>query len=76
MRFTQREFEILNAMRDGYDTTAELAELFIVTPKTIKVHFNNMFERTGIHRRHKLLAAAIRNGWLSPNGNEPGETTA
>lgn len=69
MRFTQRESEILNAMRDGYDTTAELAERLIMSPKTVRVHFDNMFERTGIRRRHKLLAAAIRNGWLSPNGD-------
>lgn len=64
--FTRREFEVLKAMTEGYHSTQELTELFNLAPQTINSYISNMFTRTGIHKRSKLIKAAIDNRWLEP----------
>lgn len=52
--FTKKEISILNAWKEG-STTFEIANSLLISPKTVKKHFSNMFEKTGAKGRLQLL---------------------
>lgn len=69
---TKRQLQILQAMHDGYRKNRQIAEHLGISVHSVEMQLQLAYIRTGIHKRWKLLHAAIKNDWLSQNG-ESGE---
>lgn len=63
---TKREKEILKYISLGY-TNQELAELLMVSVKTIEKHKANIMEKLNLARRYQLVNYAIKHGLVSLN---------
>ena len=58
-QLTDREREVLKLVAEGH-TSREIAELFVVSPKTVEWHKNSLMKKLGIHSRIDLIKYAIR----------------
>ena len=58
-QLTDREREVLKLVVEGH-TSREIAELFVVSPKTVEWHKNSLMKKLGIHTRIDLIKYAIR----------------
>ena len=58
-QLTDREREVLKLVAEGH-TSREIAELFVVSPKTVEWHKNSLMKKLGIHSRIELIKYAIR----------------
>lgn len=58
---TDREREVLQLLVEGY-STREIAELLVVSIKTIESHRNNLMNKLDIHNLPDLTRYAIRKG--------------
>ena len=56
---TRREREVLDLLTDGLDNRAIATELFI-SEATVKFHLHNIMDKSGVHKRAALIAAALR----------------
>jgi len=55
---TEREREVLQALRKGY-TNQKLAELLVVSPKTVQNHLYNIYHKIGVASRSEAILWAI-----------------
>ncbi len=61
---TERERDILKLLAEGH-STAEIAEMLVVTPKTVEGHKTNLMAKLGIHNRVDLVKYALRKGIIT-----------
>jgi two-component system response regulator NreC len=58
---TDREREVLKLAAEGY-TTLEIADILVVSKKTIEGHKTNLMAKLGIRNRTELIKYALRKG--------------
>jgi DNA-binding NarL/FixJ family response regulator len=63
-KLTAREREILKLLTEGY-TTQEIADMLVITPKTVEGHKTNLMAKIGVHNRIDLVKYALRKGIIS-----------
>jgi DNA-binding NarL/FixJ family response regulator len=57
---TAREQEVLELLCDGLHEAA-IAELLVITPRTVGKHLEHIFTKLGVHTRAQAVAAALRD---------------
>ncbi len=62
---TARELEIVRLTADGY-TRREIAEMLVISPKTVDAHRAHILKKLGLRDRVALTRYAIRNGLVNP----------
>lgn len=60
--FTPREKEIIQLIKEGYNSEQIAAKLFI-DKRTVDKHRSNIFEKAQVKNAAGLVAKAIANGW-------------
>lgn len=63
-QLTEREREILKLAAEGH-TTKEIADILILSPKTIEGYKTNLMVKLDIHNKTELIKYAIRKGIVS-----------
>lgn len=63
---TLREREVLQLAAQG-QTSAEIAIILSISPRTVEVHRANMMRKLGLHTQADLVRYALRHGILSPD---------
>lgn len=63
-QLTEREREILKLLAEGYNTQ-EIAEMLVITPKTVEGHKTNLMAKLGVHNRVELVKYALRKGIIT-----------
>lgn len=63
-QLTEREREVLKLLAEGY-TTQEIADMLVITPKTVEGHKTNLMAKLGIHNRIDLVKYALRKGIIT-----------
>ena len=58
-QLTDREREVLKLIADGH-TGREIAEMLVVSPKTVEWYKNSLMNKLSIHSRTELIKYAIR----------------
>ncbi len=71
-RLTDREREVLKLVAEGR-TNREIAEMLVISIKTVLGHRNNLMEKLGIHNRTDLVKYAIRKGLIDIDKTPAGE---
>ncbi len=56
---TDREREVLKLLAEGH-TAREIAEILVISPKTVEWHRTSLMEKLNIHNRTDLIKFAIR----------------
>ena len=62
---TAREAEIVKLIAEGH-SSHEIAELLVLSPKTVDRHRANVLEKLGLHNMAELTRYAIRAGLVEP----------
>ena len=62
-RLSQRELEILRFAAEGASGPV-IAERLVLSPSTIKSHFENLYEKLGVSDRAAAVALALREGLI------------
>jgi DNA-binding NarL/FixJ family response regulator len=62
---TPRELEVVKLIAEGH-TSEEIAELLVISKKTVDRHRANMLEKLGMRNRVELTRYAIRRGLVEP----------
>jgi DNA-binding CsgD family transcriptional regulator len=62
-RLTARELEVLRLAADGL-SGPEIAERLVVSPGTVKTHFQNIYAKLGVSERAGAVAKALRQGLI------------
>jgi DNA-binding NarL/FixJ family response regulator len=62
---TPRELEIVKLIAEA-NSTKEIAELLVLSPKTVERHRANILEKLGLKDRVELTRYAIRRGLVTP----------
>ncbi len=63
-QLTDREREILKLLAEGY-TGQEIADMLVISPKTVEGHKTNLMSKLDIHNRIDLVKYALRKGIIS-----------
>jgi len=63
-RLTDRERDVLKLVVEGH-TTQEIANMLVVSPKTVEGHKTNLMAKLGIHNRTELVKYALRKGIIT-----------
>jgi DNA-binding NarL/FixJ family response regulator len=63
-QLTDRERDVLKLVAEGY-TTQKIADMLVITPKTVEGHRTNLMAKLGIHNRIELTKYALRKGIIS-----------
>ena len=63
-QLTGREREVLKLVAEGY-TTKEIADLLVVSTKTVEGHKTNLMAKLDIHNKTDLVKYAIRKGIIT-----------
>ena len=63
-QLTDRERDVLKLAAEGH-TTQKIAEMLVVTPKTVEGHKTNLMAKLGIHNRTELVKYAVRRGIIT-----------
>jgi len=63
-QLTDREREILKLLVEGY-TTQEIADMLVVSYKTVEGHKTNLMSKLDIHSRTDLVKYALRKGIIT-----------
>jgi DNA-binding NarL/FixJ family response regulator len=58
---TERERDIFKLMVEGH-TTQKIADILVISPKTVEGHKTNLMAKLGIHNRFELVKYALRKG--------------
>ena len=61
--FTPRELDVLRLLVDGYENP-EIAEKLNISPRTVKMHIENMLHRTGFRNRLELAVNVRADGFI------------
>ncbi len=62
---SRRESEIVKLVAEGH-TTKEIAQLLVISEKTVERHRTNILEKLQMHDRVELTRYAIRRGLIEP----------
>jgi DNA-binding NarL/FixJ family response regulator len=62
---TPREEEVAKLIAEGH-TSADIAELLVISPKTVESHRSNILSKLGMRDRVELTRYAIRAGLIEP----------
>lgn len=62
---TSREVEVVKLVAEGM-TTRQIAEMLVISPKTVERHRANVLEKLGLRDRVDLTRYAIRRGLIEP----------
>ncbi len=62
---TPREAEIVKLVAEGRDSQ-KIADLLVISPKTVERHRANILEKLGMHDRVDLTRYAVREGLTEP----------
>jgi PAS domain S-box-containing protein len=68
---TVRELAVLVQLAEG-KSTAEIAGIMGVSPRTVDGHLGHLFGRTGVMSRTELVSYAIKEGWIRPKSAADG----
>lgn len=63
-QLTDREREIFKLLAEGH-TTQEIAQLLVISPKTVEGHKTNLMAKLDLHNRVDLVKYALRKGIIS-----------
>ncbi len=63
-QLTNRERDVLKLVAEGY-TTQEIADMLVVSIKTVEGHKTNLMAKLGIHNRIELVKYALRKGIIT-----------
>jgi DNA-binding NarL/FixJ family response regulator len=63
-QLTGREREVLKLLAEGHNTQ-EIAEMLVITPKTVEGHKTNLMAKLGVHNRVELVKYALRKGIIN-----------
>lgn len=63
-QLTEREREVLKLLAEGF-STQEMADMLVITRKTVEGHKTNLMTKLGIHNRIDLVKYALRRGIIS-----------
>jgi len=63
-QLTDREREVLKLLAEGYNIQ-EIADMLVITPKTVDGHRTNLMSKLGIHNRIDLVKYALRKGIIT-----------
>jgi len=63
-QLTNREREILKLFAEGY-TTREIADMLVISVKTVEGHKTNLMSKLDIHNRTDLVKYALRKGIIT-----------
>jgi len=63
-QLTDREREVLKLVVEGY-TARQIADMLVVSPKTVEWYKSSLMNKLGIHNRMDLIRFAIRKGVVS-----------
>ena len=63
-QLTEREREILKLLAEDHNTQ-EIAEMLVITPKTVEGHKTNLMAKLGLHNRVELVKYALRKGIIT-----------
>lgn len=71
-RLTDRERDVLQLVAEGH-TTREIANILVISPKTVEGHKMRLMAKLGVHRRVDLVKYALRKGIvpLDDTGQRP-----
>jgi len=72
---TPRETEVLMRLVDG-DSVATVAKQLFMSESTVKTHVARVYEKLGAHNRASAIMAAVRLGFVKPEGAWRKPTTA
>ena len=62
---TPRELEVVKLVAEAH-TSAEIAALLVISPKTVERHRENVMAKLGMRDRVELTRYAIRRGLVEP----------
>lgn len=62
-RLSDREMDVLKLVATGH-TNREIAEVLVLSPRTVKRHMDNIFDKLAVSSRAAAATAAQRAGWL------------
>jgi len=62
---TDRESQILALIADGH-TSREIADMLVISPRTVERHRENLRDKLGLRNRVDLTRYAIRAGLIEP----------
>ncbi|MEA1959329.1 MAG: response regulator transcription factor [Chloroflexota bacterium] len=60
---SRREMDVLRLAAKGI-SNKEIADNLVLSPKTIKVHLWNIFQKLGVGSRTEAVLYAIKKGWI------------
>lgn len=60
-QLTDRERDVLKLVAEGY-TTQEMADMLVISPKTVEGHKSSLMAKLGLHNRIDLVKYAVRKG--------------
>jgi two-component system response regulator NreC len=63
-QLTDREREVLKLLAEGY-SGQEIAEILVISPKTVEGHKTNLMSKLDIHNRIDLVKYALRKGIIT-----------
>jgi len=63
-QLTERERDVLKLLAEGH-STQEIADMLVITPKTVEGHKTNLMSKLGIHNRIELVKYALRKGIIT-----------
>ena len=63
-QLTDRERDVLKLVAEGY-TTQQIADILVVSLKTVEGHRTNLMAKLGIHNRIELVKYALRKGIIT-----------
>jgi len=63
-QLTERERDVLKLLAEGH-STQEIADMLVITPKTVEGHKTNLMSKLGIHNRIDLVKYALRRGIIT-----------
>ena len=63
-QLTERERDVLKLIAEGH-STQEIADILVITPKTVEGHKTNLMTKLGIHNRIDLVKYALRKGIIT-----------
>jgi NarL family two-component system response regulator LiaR len=63
-QLTERERDVLKLLAEGH-STQEIANILVITTKTVEGHKTNLMNKLGIHNRIDLVKYALRKGIIT-----------